>query len=321
MNPNSGRESEIDNKNQNNVHFDCDNDGFEKKPKPLTFNNDYKLPFFAYGIFKPRQLAFSRIEKFIDYEKTSKRSRDIHYKMITRDGVPLIEDKEDKRYYTQGYLIYFKKGHEKRAYDIISNTQRRALYNWKEIEVDGIKSNVLVGLHLERGIPGNEFAIDVFRGERDPLFSFAMKKIGKTVKEIENGKKTIPNIQNFFNIQQNYMLLWSAIERYASLKYDINKDERVQLAREYSDIFKNVIEEHVDEERVVYNSETLWCNRLDPDNSVGSMFYYYTVRCNIVHNGKEFQFRDFDLLLESLVELYKIFKQVLEKTFSNKKTI
>ena len=143
-----------------------------------------------------------------------------------------------------------------------------------------------------------------------------MKKIGKTVEEIKNGKKFKQNIQNFLNIQQNYMLLWSAIERYASLKYDIRKDERVQLAREYSDIIKSVIEEEVDEERVVYNSETLWCNRLDPDNPVGSMFYYYTVRCNIVHNGKEFQIRDFDLLLESLVELYKIFKQILEKTFN-----
>ena len=200
-------------------------------------------------------------------------------------------------------------------YTIEGFSQEFALTLKKEIEVDGIKSNVLVGLHLERGIPGNEFAIDVFRGERDPLFSFAMKKIGRTVKEIENDKKTIPNIQNFFNIQQNYMLLWSAIERYASLKYDINKDERVQLAREYRDIIKNVIEEEVEEERVVYNSETLWCNRLDPDNSVGSMFYYYTVRCNIVHNGKEFQIRDFDLLLESLVELYKIFKMVLDNTF------
>ena len=66
---------------------------------------------------------------------------------------------------------------------------------------------------------------------------------------------------------------------------------------------------------MVYNSETLWCNKLDSGDVVGSMFYYYTVRCNIVHNGKQLQIRDFDLLLESLVQLYKIFKQILDTTF------
>ena len=316
-NSNSKNNIGITNSNQNKSN-NCENDGFEKtKVYPLTFNKDYALPFFAYGLFKPGQLAYSRIEKYVDIVKTDKTPRRIPYKMITRDGVPLIEDKENNEYYTMGYLIYFKKGSEKQAYNTISKTRGDALYDWKEIEVDdGDKFNVLVGLHLDRGIPEDEYVIYDFRGKNDPLFSYAIRKVGRTVKQLENDdKKFSANIQNFFKIQLDYMLLWSAIERYASLKYDIGKDVKAQFAREYEDIICNVIKNNVNEDRVVYNSDTLWCNKLDPDDSVGSMFYYYTIRCNVVHNGKDFQIEDFDLLKKSLVELYKIFKQVLDETF------
>ena len=326
-NQNSGMNTGSNNSNQNN---DCDNNGFLKtKSYPLRFNNNYALPFFAYGIFKPGQLAYSRIEKYVDIGKTDRSPRRIPYKMITRDGVPLIEDKENNGYYTMGYLIYFKKGAEKHAYHTISRTQGDALYDWKEIEVDGIGTNVLVGLHLDRGIPEDEGVIYDFKGEKDPLFTHAISRVGRTVKELEKDdekmeeyeKKFSTNIQNFFKIQLDYMLLWSAIERYASLKYDIGKDVKAQFANEYSDIISQVIKDNVNEERLVYNSDTLWCNKLDHEDPVGSLFYYYTIRCNVVHNGKDFQIWDFDLLKKSLVELYKIFKQIFDKTFPKNKTI
>ena len=320
---NSNSKNDIGNDNSNqNKSKNCNNNGFLKtKVNPLTFNNDYALPFFAYGIFKPGQLAYSRIAKYVDIQKTDKYPRSIPYKMITRDGVPLIEDKENNGY-TRGYLIYFKKGSEKKAYDTISRTQGDALYDWKEIKVGDDKFNVLVGLHLDRGIPENQDPLYDFRGEKDPLFTYTIRRVGRTVKELEeDDKKFSTNVQNFFKIQLDYMLLWSAIERYASLKYEVNKDERVKFAREYRGIIRKVIEDNVDEERMVYNSDTLWCNKLDPDDPVGSMFYYYTIRCNVVHNGKDFQIWDFDLLKKSLVELYEIFKQVYDETFKKDKRI
>ena len=327
-NSNSKNNIGINNSNQNKSS-NCDNNGFLKtKTKPLRFNNNYDLPFFAYGIFKPGQLAYSRIEKYVDIKKTDRKRRRIPYKMITRDGVPLIEDKENEGYYTMGYLIYFKNGSEELAYDTISQTLGDALYDWREIEVDGDKFNVLVGLHLDRGIPEKEDPIYDFRGEKDALFTYAIRRVGRTVDELKNdekikegyNKKYNANIPNFFKIQLDYMLLWSAIERYASLKYDIDKDVKAEFAYEYRDIIRKVIKNYVNEERVVYNSDTLYCNRLDPKKPVKSMFYYYTIRCNVVHNGKDYQFRDFDLLKKSLVELYEIFKQVYDKTFKKGKT-
>ena len=328
-NSNSKNNVGMDNSNQNKSN-NCDNTGFQKtKANPLRFNNNYAQPFFAYGIFKPDQLAYSRIDKYVDSKKTDKNPRRIPYKMITRDGVPLIEGEENNGYYTMGYLIYFKKGSEKKAYHTISRTQGDALYDWKEIEVDGIPSNVLVGLHLDRGIPEDDNVLYDFRGEKDPLFTHTIRRVGKTVKELKNDEKIMEdydkkfstNIQNFFKIQLDYMLLWAAIERYASLKYYVGKDVKAQFANEYSDIISQVIKNNVNEERLVYNSDTLWCNKLDYNEPVDSLFYYYTIRCNVVHNGKDFQIFDFDLLKKSLVELYEIFKQVYDETFKKGKKI
>ena len=127
-------------------------------------------------------------------------------------------------------------------------------------------------------------------------------------------------MKEFKDFQEFYNYGYSLTKNIKSKTDNFLASERVEFAREYSDIIRKVIVDNVDEERVVYNSDTLWCNKLDHNDPVGSIFYYYTIRCNVVHNGKDFQIWDFDLLKKSLVELYEIFKQVYDKTFKKGKT-
>lgn len=319
-NPNLVRERKKHNRNQKNERFDCNNIGFEKKVQHIIFNKNQDLPFFTYGIFKPGQLAYSRIEKYVDSEKTDEKPRDIPYRMYIRDGIPLIVESEKEFDSARGYLIYFKKGCERNTYLTISKTLSRALYEWKEIEVDGIPANVLIGLNPERGISRFGRPIHNFRGEEDPYFDDAINLIAKTVKKIkESDEKHFIEVNEFLDLQMNYMLLWSAIDRYTSLKYNIRGDEKVVFAKEYSEIINRVLKDKLNKERIVYNSETLWCNKLNPENPVDSLFYYYTIRCNVVHKGKGVEKRDYDLLADSLVQLYTIFKEVLDETFRKNK--
>jgi len=318
-NVNSVLKKKESNGNQKNKKKDCDNDGFEKDVQPIIFNNNHELPFFAYGIFKPGQLAYSRIDKNVDVKKTDKKPRDIPYTMYIRDGIPLIVEMENKYDSASGYLIYFKEGYERNTYYTISNTFSRALYDWKEIEVDGIPANVLIGLHPERGISRPKMPINNFKGEKDPYFDEAISLIGQTVKNIlESDEKQFIEVNEFLYLQMNYMLLWSAIDRYTSLKYDIRFNQKKQFINEYSEIIKGVVKE-VNNKRIVYNSETLMCNKLNPNNAGDSLFYYYTIRCNAVHKGKGIEKRDYDLIAEGLVELYEIFNQVIDKTFGKKR--
>ncbi len=109
--------------------------------------------------------------------------------------------------------------------------------------------------------------------------------------------------------------MWSAIERYAGLRYHLGKrvNEKVyQIANEKS--FVDSLSEHVNETREVYGAVDLQRYKLDPKDPNKSIKYYYQVRSNVVHRGKSVV-RDFDTIHSSLEELLAIFKDVLQDAF------
>ena len=85
-------------KNRQNNNEKKDNK-FDKKP-------DSNLPFFAYGIFKPGQIAYSKI-RGLDF---ALKEASVNYPMKQRDGVPILLKKENKRYKTKGCLYDFSDG-------------------------------------------------------------------------------------------------------------------------------------------------------------------------------------------------------------------
>lgn len=80
--------------------------------RTLDLPDDVDLPFFAYGIFKPGQLAHSKIKNHVD---ECIKDIEINYRMKIRDGVPILIDGKSDYNHTRGSLITFKKGHGKRA--------------------------------------------------------------------------------------------------------------------------------------------------------------------------------------------------------------
>ena len=76
--------------------------------RTLELPEDINLPFFAYGIFKPGQIAHPKIKRFVDeYTNNVK----ISYLMKHRDGVPILIEGENERFQTEGTIIKFKEGH------------------------------------------------------------------------------------------------------------------------------------------------------------------------------------------------------------------
>ena len=88
---------------------------FDKKP-------DSYLPFFAYGIFKPGQIAYSKI-RGLDF---ALKEASVNYPMKQRDGVPILLIKENEMYKTKGCLYDFSDG--EKAYRIICQPMSPALY-------------------------------------------------------------------------------------------------------------------------------------------------------------------------------------------------
>lgn len=276
---------------------------------PLKPPKNTDLPFFAYGIFKPHQIAYSRIEnhvrKYFEYE--------IDYDMLIRDGVPLIVPQKGKSYAkTKGHLIYFKEDHSKQAYETISKTEYEKLYKWEEIYVDeNNKANVLMGANPKMGSSHIEGRTGEYDGRKDPYFKEAIEVVEN---ELNDENKHWANIHDFFKLQMSYLLLWTAIERYISLKYNCPEIWQKWKALAKEDIFKESLKKHVKENRKVYSAKDLREYTLRPENPFHAINYYYTIRCNVAHRGKAL-LSDDHMLRQSLKELLNIFKEVLDDTF------
>ena len=271
--------------------------------------NNRELPFFAYGIFKPNQLAYSKIEGYV------RRAMPVEteYRMMMRDGVPILVHKQTNEPYTKGYLIYFNEGDYDKAYKVISKTEPALLYEWEEINIGNNKANALMGINPDMGSAYPEYDDDDFKGENDPFFKEALELIEENL-NVNEGYGFL-NVKKFFNLQMNYMLLWSAIERYSSLKYGNKGKGENNRAFANEKAFQEGLKKYCNGwKRPVYSSEDLREYRFTTDKPQIAIRYYYTLRCNVVHRGKAVH-QDEEMLRECLEELLNIFKDVLEDTF------
>lgn len=285
------------------------NDNCVRVPK-----NNIEYPFFAYGIFKPGQLAFSKIEKYVDEICYNS----INYQMYIRDGVPVIGEEKNEVFKTYGYLIKFKKGRERKAYNIISNTEPFELYEWSEITCDNLDCKVLKGKSLEKGNPHSEHGGVEFNGHNDPLFNEALELIDSYLIEgrrFGRRRGISEEIKNFFLLQMHYMLLWAAIDRFSSLKYNQEKISQNNYRFSQDPVFINTLENLGIEKRYIFTTDNLSEFELTDEKSNWAINYYYKVRCNIVHRGKTIH-NDYMDVFDSMKELSEIFKEVLKDTFN-----
>ncbi|WP_304103691.1 hypothetical protein [Methanobrevibacter ruminantium] len=280
-----------------------DNDNYKKLRKPY----DISLPFFAYGVLKPGEIAYSRIKDLI-YEKNE---ACVNYSMKHRDGVPILLSKEMDFEETCGYIFHFSDGDE--AYKTIIDTISGNLYKWGTIDIGKEKANVLFGRNPSKGSNyiEDEFDRKCYSGKNDPLFKEGIQLVKEN---LESG--IFRKEKGFFNLQMNYMLLWSAIDRYSKLRYYRKKEHesREELSKEK--VFRKALNIYAGGKhyRPIYNTDNLFKNVFDLSNPKYCLNYYYTLRCNIVHRGKS-SFNDIGLLMEATEDLLNIFEYMLDDAF------
>ena len=281
-------------------------------PKPVEVPDDesfYERPLFAYGIFKKGQLAYSKIADCVEDVAND----EVPFKMHIRDGVPVIR-KEHSSFTTMGHRIYFAEGKKGEAYSIISNTQLGNYYKWDTVDIGGETFNVLTTEDLDGtfvDVDENKNYNGDYDGRRDPFFFKVPKFIRNELEKIDYGDEC-----SVFKIQMYYMLLWSAIDRYCTLKYDVSKGQGGYLGDLSKDeVFLNALYSIKPEERGAIrsarNATPLYFNLNRPRFIVN---YYYTVRSNVVHRGKE-PSNNIDPLITSLNDMLDIFDRMIENTF------
>ena len=222
--------------------------------------------------------------------------------------MPIIDPRGDSK--VEGTLIHFKDGLEDAAYTQINNIEPEHQYKWVTITADGVECNCLAGRSPKKGSgPADEG----WHGRDDPLFTDALQVIQE---ELERNVDFAWDLKPLFRLQMAYLLLWSSIERYASLRYGLGdkpvcKIEHIADDPQFGRLLKQYVRRH---DRVQRADNPTQDSRLDPDDPKRSLHYYYQIRSNITHRGKS-AYHDHDKVKLSLTELLEIFKGLLISAF------
>lgn len=284
--------------------------------------NNPKLPYFAYGPFKPGQVAFPIIKYFV---KDFKEFELEYYTLGQRNGTPMLLERGQC---AKGYILYFndlkidyKMGYDSEskiydAYDFIRLSKSKSLYKWREVEiVSGKRVNILLAKKNKYGSPNvddGENYINNYDGKSNKMFYKTLEYLYSNLKIFDI--PGFPNLQDFANLQMNYMFLWSSIDNFLSLGYG-GWDQRKHII-EWSkwEEFKQALLNNVNGTSSVKSTQNSRTYYLNPEKPIQSIQYYYQFRCNVVHSGKE-NMMDFFKLRRAFYELLNIFWDVLDLTF------
>ena len=187
------------------------------------------------------------------------------------------------------------------------------MYRWGQVKAnEGVAAYSLLG---KRELRGSSHLEDLeWDGRSDPFFKQGLEEVEAILGDNSDFDS---EFRSLLRLQMAYTLLWSAIERYAGLKYHLGKrasNKVYQIAEEKC--FADSLRRNVEGEREVYSATDLSRHRLDPNDPERSIRYYYQVRSNTIHRGKAI-IRDFDTVKSSLEELLAIFRDVLSEAFKD----
>lgn len=281
----------------------------------VSLPQNLKLPFFAYDVFKPGELAFTQIETFLDQPP-------LHAKVsgslkVRGDGLPLFDNRGGGSIH--GFLLAFSNDHCLLAYKRICHFEPRDIFFWKKTRLSSppVLANLLVGKKFNHGRP-YDLEGDSWSFRLDPVFKQGFPVIEETVMQLgEEPFMSAPpehfDWPRFFRLQMAYLLLWSAIERFSTFAYgpDLLPNERIK-ALGNDPRFLSAVGRHLSSpsQEVSDSRDPGARSHLDVARSEKAADYFYQVRSNLSHRGKG-AWSDGEIVRQSLITLLAVFKDML----------
>lgn len=291
---------------------------------------DTDLYFIAYGIFRPGDISYLLINKYVDkFEQITLKGT-----IRIRDGVKIYSNKGQEN--VEAFLIKFKDNESRKAYEYISKKEPENLFDWGVIEYEGIKCNLLIAKNINNGSislleakeQGNDFwTIDqpywenAFKFLKDQILNLIDEEslVGEKVCFV-NLKIQQKNNSVLFTIQQNYLLLWSMVERFCYYRFHDKKstDRIEQMFSDFSASLSTLkeVQSEIDQFKLmpakIYNSQSLRMSSKIVDDKI-NFYFFYCLRNNMIHSMKTIN-NDVPRAFYSLIELYFLFKNYFIKT-------
>ncbi|MEA2972412.1 MAG: hypothetical protein QOG82_870 [Actinomycetota bacterium] len=297
-------------------------------PDSLELPPRLDLPLFAYGLLQPDQPAYGGVVAALVAD--ANRARLPVGGLRYRDGLPILDP--DGAAGVEGSLLRFAPGQEKAAYDAVCGFEPRHHYRWHITEarlgVDGrgdgaddggggsVRVNVLQGRHPERGVADEWFSS--WSADADPLLRYGLHAVRRAA--LEHGVAPFPSLpgdspalwERFYGLQSAYLLLWSAVERYAAIACSPSEEPLARVYRLGDDqSFKeSVVAAGVAPLAKTADARDPGRSRRIREDGSGAMYAWESVRATLGHPGRT-AFVEGTVLRRSLVELHDTLRLLL----------
>lgn len=315
----------------------------------MNLPKDISKPFFSYGIFRPGEIAFQIISKYVDLNKIENKT--IKGTLKLRDGILIFDQNGNDS--IQGYLLFFNEGAELSAYESIVNVEPGNYYTWSE-DQSKFKNqfNILHGRTLDKGIDEEKGVNDpkiwnnLFDSIwNDPFIINGFNMLEHYTKESPRLNKQYEQLpweeESLFNdylkYQMLYLFLSSILERIMFLNggFGINPNKQVTLFskdKTLQTVFNKIVtnDDFLQFKNSFYrkiyaaNNPTSHANWTYNTSSnihyEQAMKYYYQLRSNIIHRGKSGINKNIELRA-SFEELKFILKTFWEEKKAESKKI
>lgn len=299
----------------------------EDSPQTVGLPRDLDLPFFAYGIFRSREVAWPRIANFVISHSISIIDE---WVIRLRNGLPVLVAQDGGS--VEGDCVEFS--NPETAYKVIGNSEPDGEYRWNTISTrSGQRCNVLVAEKPNRGV--SDEPISRWTSAQDPTFVHGMAFVAGSVAEVRDGllvnkpwSDSPEDWDAFFRLQGAFLVLWSIVERLAAFRFGAeyvpsgkgkNTTAKIYALAEVSE-FRAAVDKAMIKPLSVYSvrenrskktrkDENYVDNaKIDPASVLKT---WYQVRSNITHRGKSAK-SDNAMVLTATIDLFNVTYHYLE---------
>ncbi len=179
-----------------------------------------------------------------------------------------------------------------------------------------MRVNVLQGRHPDRGIADEWFTS--WSADADPLLRHGLHTVRRMA--LDHAVPGFPSLpgdnpalwERFFGLQSAYLLLWSAVERYAGIACSPSDEPLARVYRLGDDqsFREAVIAAGVSPRAKAADARDPARSRRIREDGSGAMYAWESVRATLGHPGRT-AFADGTLLRRSLVELHDTLRLLL----------
>lgn len=284
---------------------------------PLAPPASAALPFFAYGIFKPTELAYRQLKDFI----RAKQEDVVAGSLLIRDGFAVHDPAGRGR--VRGFTLWFHADAAGVAYHRICEFEPRRLYKWVEVMTEGGEAVNLVagrGSPIRGAVPHEYDDWALWRD--DAMFRDGTRLVVKDAARFERlSFPSAPPDQfpwtDFFQLQMLHMFAWTILERYVAMRFG-PRTPPTQAARRLGEdeVFATALQQTaITLDRPLYDTRGGRSYRFSPENPAESAGYLYQLRSNVVHRGKGAH-QDAELLRLGFLFLSEVVDLVRQSTNS-----